>query len=109
VRRPAAILLLLLAAGCGTLEDLSGDRSALGRSDGPAPHVFGGVRLDLCKSAPDPVARPYWCLRWLDLPLSLALDVVILPLSVPVSLFSGPPTAPRKAEEPPTQKQAARP
>lgn len=80
-------LALAAVAGCGSLADLPGcDLAGL---PGPSPHVFGGVRGDWkilsgqggCKS------RVFVPCAFLDLPLSAAMDVVLLPLTVPPALW----------------------
>ena len=88
---PRLIALLLLSAlstGCGTIAQAT---------DRQGPAVFGGTRLDglsLYRLAigpeptePDPLGP---AIRWLlvpvvliDVPLSLALDVCLLPVSIP--------------------------
>lgn len=81
----AAALLVGLSA-CGTIGDLMGRGDECFDSSGP--HVFGGVRLDAHEGR-------YWgghdwyisCCRWLFMPLSLALDTALLPLTLPLSLI----------------------
>ena len=90
--------LLLLASGCGTIEDLSGGRYAKAMFDGPAPHPLGGVRLDLWMGTSDDCHLPLGFLSFIDLPFSLVLDLVLLPISIPVALFSGGP--PKESESP---------
>ncbi|HEX7898310.1 MAG TPA: YceK/YidQ family lipoprotein [Planctomycetota bacterium] len=84
--KPLAAALLLGLAGCGTIVDIAGG----GPLEGPNPHVFGGVRYDwdfastggpCCRTA---ALAP--CFLF-DIPISLAADVVMLPITVPVSLF----------------------
>ena len=68
----------LVLAGCGTLEDLT---------TRPGPRVFGGLRTDWrYMSGTDrnwPIIGVFWVF---DVPLSLPLDVVLLPLTIPLSL-----------------------
>jgi uncharacterized protein YceK len=88
-------------AGCGSLADLTGG-CAVAELDGPEPHVMGGVRTDAailrgrggCKS---PAFVP--C-ALLDLPLSAAVDVVLLPVTVPVHLFRPRPQSAAEATSP---------
>lgn len=83
-------LALLAVAGCGTIVDLAGG----GPRDGANPHVFGGVRYDwdfattggpCCRTA---ALAPCFVL---DLPLSAAADVILLPITVPIALFAPQP------------------
>ncbi len=93
-------LTFLAAAGCGSLADLPG--CDLADLDGPSPHVFGGVRSDLsilggrgsCKS---PAFVP--C-ALIDLPLSAAMDVVLLPVTVPISIWRPRPLTAAEATRP---------
>ena len=72
----AAVLGALSATGCGSagsflFADLIGE----------APRPFSGVRLDwdLVRGQPDPL---WTMLCMLDLPLSLGVDVLLLPLTL---------------------------
>ena len=76
---------LAALAGCGTIVETA----CADRRD-PGPHVFGGVRYDwdfvstggpCCRTA---ALAP--CFLF-DLPLSAAADVVMLPVTVPISLL----------------------
>lgn len=77
-------LVLLALAGCGTFGDLDGEN---GR---PSPHPFGGVRLDVHYIRGGDCHHP-GVFYVLDVPFSLALDLVLLPVSIPVALFSKAP------------------
>jgi uncharacterized protein YceK len=86
VRKTLAILLLALA-GCGTVYDAIGaDWAYVGP---PSPHVFGGVRGDwFMVNGGDRHLGFLGLFCLFDLPLSAAADVVLLPITVPVSLFA---------------------
>lgn len=87
MRRALTTFLLLALAGCGTVMDASGARWC--SDDGPSPHVFGGVRGDWRMLSGDAFQAPIlFPLCALDLPLSLAGDLLLLPVTVPVALFS---------------------
>jgi uncharacterized protein YceK len=76
-----AALALLPFAGCGTLEDLGGNIGG--------PRVFGGVRRDWHYIRGGDRAWPVIGVFWvIDVPLSLPLDVALLPLTIPLSLSS---------------------
>ena len=81
-------VLLLAMAGCGTCYDaIGGDWALLGP---PSPHVFGGVRGDwFMINGGDRHVGFIGVLCLFDLPLSAAADILLLPVSVPVALFSG--------------------
>jgi uncharacterized protein YceK len=90
--KKAVPVLLLALAGCGTISDLAGAPNA--KLKGPSPHVFGGTRIDSCLAAQ--LACPkddafLCCLAWIDWPLSAALDVALLPVTVPWALIRGTP------------------
>jgi uncharacterized protein YceK len=83
---------LLVLGGCGTLHDLSG-----GTSYAPGPSVFGGVRRDAFLIHPGPTCGSglFTAIGILDMPFSAALDVVLLPVTAPISLLRPPePEAP---------------
>lgn len=83
-------LLLLAFAGCGTVMDAVGNRWC--RDDGPAPHVFGGTRGDWRMLSGDAMHAPIlFPLCAIDLPLSVAGDIILLPVSGAVALFSSDP------------------
>jgi uncharacterized protein YceK len=84
--KSVAALALLSLAGCGTIADASGGMDA--PFDGPPPHVFGGVRVDVFMASQ--TSRTLGWLHYLDIPFSLPLDVVLLPVSIPLSLFYSP-------------------
>jgi uncharacterized protein YceK len=74
MKKALLALLLLSNAGCGTVLSLA-------RPD--YPKLMGGVRLDL--QTLDNANHGVW-LGWLsliDLPLSLALDLALLPATIP--------------------------
>ena len=86
--KSTAALVLLALTGCGTLDDLSGGRfpeACFGPS--PAPHVFGGVRTDVFTAGQ---ARTLGWFHYLDVPFSFVLDVVLLPVSIPLALLYAP-------------------
>jgi uncharacterized protein YceK len=77
-------LLLFAVAGCGTVTDLSDGRA----------RAFGGVRTDwdygvegnlCCRMA---ALAPCFVL---DLPLSAAADIALLPFTIPAELFAPKP------------------
>ena len=78
--------LLLLSSGCGSI---------LAWSDNRAPKTFGGVRMDyeiVARTYPSAGSnfvmwRFYRDLRYLDFPLSLLVDVVMLPFAIVVDLI----------------------
>ena len=84
--------LLLGSVGCSTMSDLSGTGNSeyfLGRV---GPNIMGGFRMDITamRKGEAQMAAPFWIL---DTPWSLALDIVVLPFTVPYVLLSDP--APR--------------
>ena len=91
---------LLAVAGCGSLADLPGCGPA--GLEGPSPHVFGGLRSDLaifggggsCKS---PAYAP--C-AFVDLPFSAVMDVALLPVTVPISIWRPRPKTAAEATTP---------
>ena len=100
--RAAVIGLSLLLAGCGTLQDLGGGVYAKALFDGPAPHPLGGVRLDVYMGTSDDCHLPLGFFSLFDLPFSLAMDLALLPVSIPLALFSGGPS--KGSEDPPARK-----
>ena len=83
--KAVAALVLLALAGCGTLEDLGGGRFAKALyGPTPAPHVFGGVRVDVFTAGQ---SRALGWFHFLDIPFSLPFDLVLLPVSIPIALF----------------------
>jgi uncharacterized protein YceK len=82
----AAAALCLALAGCGTIQDLSHDRFAAANF-GPSspPRVFGGLRMDAFMAGQ---GHSLGWFHYLDVPFSLPLDVVLLPVSIPVALLS---------------------
>jgi uncharacterized protein YceK len=87
MKKALAALLLLGLAGCGTMNDLWGKAPL----DGPAPHVYGGLRNDLyyanatgCKAMAGLIFIP-------DLPFSAILDTVLLPITGIWALIRGTP------------------
>lgn len=86
MKKGIAILLLGLA-GCGTINDFSGNAPL----DGPAPHVYGGLRNDLayakmtgCKAVAGLIFVP-------DIPFSALLDTALLPITGVIALIRGTP------------------
>jgi len=98
-RHRAGIASLLLAgalstsAGCGTLTDTCGDdrrrssrdESLLTRVRGGRVRIYGGIRYDIEILGE---ARAGWMLVLyaFDLPLSLVVDTVLLPFTIPYNL-----------------------
>lgn len=85
--KTALAILLLGLTGCGTFYDLHGQAPL----DGPAPHVYGGVRNALyfakqtgCAGMPALVFIP-------DLPFSAVLDTAILPITGAWAILRGTP------------------
>ncbi|MCA8923824.1 MAG: YceK/YidQ family lipoprotein [Planctomycetes bacterium] len=92
----ACVLLSLIAplSGCMTSMQAIGPRFGAGqtqnldRGSHPGPIPFGGVRLYGGLFAAEPSLYAEAALLTLDLPLSLAADVLLLPYTVPVALLS---------------------
>jgi uncharacterized protein YceK len=87
-RRLRAILLLLpllsftlAAAGCMSLEHLIDEDQKL--------KMYGGTKASY--EYIDDEAAPFWGTLWriIDLPLTVVLDTVLLPVSAPVELSRG--------------------
>lgn len=86
------ILIALLQCGCGSLASLRG--SPFGFDDEPqyVRHGYGGVKNDWVQftHSQDQGVRGFWILGvpfLFDLPLSLAVDTVALPFTIPYSLL----------------------
>lgn len=88
--RALALLLASLLAGCGTTIDTVSPHEL-----GPRP--YGGVRLDASMFSQAPELIP---LVLVDLPLSAALDTLLLPLTIPVALLADDPPPPPAEEGP---------
>lgn len=80
-------LALMAVTGCGTMLDTV--CRPLADSEAPSPRVFGGVQTDW------ELAGTSGCCHWnpltfiifgLDLPLSAAMDVVLLPITGTIAL-----------------------
>lgn len=92
-RRAPALASALLATclsqgGCATLLDATD--AVPWREDGP--HVFGGTALDACvigaMVAGDGGSVPAWQhLAFLDLPLSVAADVLLFPVTATLAIY----------------------
>lgn len=87
MRRVLPALLFLGLAGCGTFNDLWGHAPL----DGPAPHVYGGLRNDLyyanatgCEGLAGLIFIP-------DIPVSAILDTALLPITGVWALIRGTP------------------
>jgi len=83
----------LLLGGCSTIGDTfhgSSSKEYLGRE---GPNVMGGLRLDAAHLSKDSGCRRMEApIHFLDVPFSLALDLVFLPFTVPYTIFrAGPP------------------
>lgn len=92
----------LIAPGCGTLVDVSRRRDP-GRSG--VPRVLGGLRTDagIVLGGTWGVLRTPTALAVvfaLDMPLSLAADVVLLPITLPWALFGDSGESPETNEVP---------
>ncbi|HZE96115.1 MAG TPA: YceK/YidQ family lipoprotein [Planctomycetota bacterium] len=85
IRRLPALALLLLLAGCGTIADMAGD-GHLVDPHVPAPHIYGGVRVDAIAVDPGSLIAPLNYVFYLDFPFSAVLDTVLLPFSIPWTL-----------------------
>lgn len=96
LRRAAQPSLLLVCAvlalsGCGTLSDLFGDDRRrdkgehLSRVRGGRVRIYGGIRFDLEILGE---AKAGWMLAFyaIDLPISLTLDTLLLPFTIPYNL-----------------------
>jgi len=84
--KKAVPLFLLALAGCGTMNDVWGHAPL----DGPAPHVYGGLRNDLyyanakgCEGMAGLIFIP-------DLPFSAVLDTLLLPITGPWVVIPAP-------------------
>lgn len=75
VRRTACLFAASLLAGCGPIMDL--DRG---------PRIYGGVRADVQLSSGVLHVIPAGLFA-LDLPFSLVLDTLLLPVTIMVELF----------------------
>ena len=80
---PAVVLLLSFSSGCATYRTIS-------TAEQGSPKVFSGARLDMSAIRGDEVALrkfkadpPRYPL--IDLPFSIGLDALILPLTVPIA------------------------
>jgi uncharacterized protein YceK len=82
----ALALALVVLSACGTIGDLARTRDVA--FDSPGPHVYGGVRLDAVLGT-EPWGReaPLGIFHWLDIPLSLVFDTILLPVTVTYSFF----------------------
>lgn len=93
MRRAALLGLVLLLTGCGTIIDL----------DTFGPRLMGGVRHDWRQIGdPDPADRvlvPFYCI---DMPISIAADIVLLPISIAKRL-----TEPEPPAQPADQKRSS--
>lgn len=79
---------LICLSACGTVFDLAAKHDVA--FDSPGPHVYGGVRLDAVAGTMPFLSHgsaPCGVLHWLDIPFSLALDTVLLPVTAVWSFF----------------------
>ena len=89
-RMGAAFVLTLACSGCGTLIDTVGDRR--GKQDGISNvrggrvRIYGGMRYD-CEVLYEAKAGFLLAFFALDVPISFAIDTVLLPFTVPYNLF----------------------
>ena len=89
MKRSSLVLALVGMTGCGTILDTGGWNDDVFDFDSPSPHVFGGLRTDVHRMDPDwlgPHLAPAIVLFILDFPLSMALDLVLFPITAPLSL-----------------------
>lgn len=92
--RLAAILMVALSAGgCASVFNLAGSNYHP-EHESPAPHpqVYGGVRDAVkflrCGSSHGPSgADSYMFTLFVDLPASIVLDTVLLPITIPFEIF----------------------
>lgn len=77
------LLLFPALLGCGTLFDLFNAPEAQLRLGSDGPHLFGGTRFDWDMVSDSGVwfRDVAFCFA-LDMPLSLALDMLLLPLTI---------------------------
>lgn len=80
----------LASSGCGTLIDTCGDdrrrsEDVLTRVRAGRVRIYGGIRYDFAILAE---AKASWMLALyaIDIPLSLVVDTVILPITIPYNL-----------------------
>jgi len=84
--KKAVVLAFLGLSACGTIIDIVSYPQDIA-FDSPGPHIYGGVRLDVVLGF-EPFSRGSWgIIHWVDLPLSLAFDTAILPVTVFLSFF----------------------
>jgi uncharacterized protein YceK len=79
---------LICLSACGTVADCASNHDVA--FDSPGPHIYGGVRLDAVagtKPFGSHGSSPLGPLHWLDIPFSLALDTVLLPVTAVWSCF----------------------
>ena len=85
--RVLCIVALLALVGCGTIVDTFNisDRSSH-QLGSPGPHVYGGTRLNVAEigfySNADGIAWLLLAVLALDIPLTLALDTLLLPITL---------------------------
>ena len=90
----SAALVLIATQGCVSLIDLTTTQSELGPSASRGPHIYGGTRINLEMIGQKGCMMPTWCLTLLlliDLPFSIVLDTLLLPISIPTELFFSDP------------------
>ena len=101
-RALCAVLILIATQGCVSLIDLTTTQSELGPSRSRGPHIYGGTRIDLEMIGKEGCMMPAWCLTLMfliDLPFSIVLDTLLLPISIPTELFfSDPETTPEEPD-----------
>jgi len=84
-KRLPVIALAVLLGGCGTIADIAENQ-----------RIYGGIQTDvrlmrepyLPKSQPPEYFFPLVLFGFFDLPLSFAVDTVLLPVTVTISLTS---------------------
>ena len=76
--RRLGLLALLSLAGCGTIVDMADDQRVYGGTRFVGERVGEGFSLGMCGSL-----GPLWLI---DLPLSLAADTILIPVTVTIAL-----------------------
>lgn len=84
---PAAFLIIILACqtGCGTLLSRGGETDQYSNTKWYTGAIYSGTILDLRGLS----NKQLWFFAIFDLPLSLAIDTIVLPLSLYEETFTG--------------------
>ena len=101
-RALCAVLILIATQGCASIKDLTTSHAVFGSPETHGPHIYGGTRMDIEMIGADSHTLPPWfftLIGILDLPFSIVLYTLLLPISIPMELLrSEPETTPEEPD-----------